>query len=149
MVHLLVHHYQLFFGGSYFLENNFCLLTIAVLGIAGILLCLGGGGSALLGWRKVEGGRSTGIKKNAPQIKSGWDYRPRKAVRPNSVANSAGAETSEVLSPERFAINNNVWLNNDPLERAAHTFMNHEPMVGDATAKAPLPDHESAVSAYD
>jgi hypothetical protein len=84
----------------------------------------------LLGWRKVEGARSARIKKNAPQIKLGWDYRPRKAIRLYAGANSAGAETSEVLSPERFAINNNVWLNNDPLERAAHTFMNHEPMRG-------------------
>jgi hypothetical protein len=66
------------FGGSYLLENNFGLLTIAVLGIAGILLCLGGAGSASFGWRKVEGARSTRIKKNAPQIKSGWDYRPEK-----------------------------------------------------------------------
>jgi hypothetical protein len=125
-------------GGSYFLENNFWLLTIAVLGIAGILLCLGGGGSALLGWRKVEGVRSTRIKKNAPQIKSGWDYRARKAIRPYAGANGAGAETSEVLSPERFDINNNVWLGKDSLERAAYTFMNHEPMVEDATTKAPL-----------
>ena len=118
-------------GGSYLLENNFWLLTIAVLGIAGILLCLGGRGSALLGWRKVEGARSTRVKKNAPQIKSGWDYRARNAIRPYAVANSAGAETSEVLRPERFAINN-VWLNhvnNDSLERAARIFMNHEPMV--------------------
>jgi uncharacterized membrane protein YeaQ/YmgE (transglycosylase-associated protein family) len=110
--------------GSYLVESNFGLLTIAVLGIAGILLCLGGAGSALFGWRKVEGARSTRIKKNAPQIKSGWDYRPRKAIRPYADANGAGAETSEVLRPERFAINNNVWLNNvtnDSLECAAHT----------------------------
>jgi len=107
--------------GSYLLENNFWLLTIAVLGIAGILLCLGGAGSALFGWRKVEGARSTRIKKNAPQIKSGWDYRPRKAIRPYADANGAGAETSEVLRPERFTINNNVWSNNDSLGRAAHT----------------------------
>jgi hypothetical protein len=136
-------------GGSYFLENNFWLLTIAVLGIVGILLCLGGGGSVLLGWRKVEGARSTRIKKNAPQIKSGWDYRPRKAIRSYAGANSAGAETSEVLSPERFAINNNVWLNNGSLECAAYTSMNLEPMVEDATTKPPLSDHESAVSTYD
>ena len=32
------------FGGSYFLENKFWLLTIALVGIAGILLCLGGAG---------------------------------------------------------------------------------------------------------
>jgi hypothetical protein len=138
--------------GSNLLENNFGLLTIAVLGIAGILLCLGGSGSAFLGWRKVEGARSTRIKKNAPQIKSGWDYRARKAIRPYPIANSAGAETSEVLSPERLAINNNVWLsnvNNDSPERAAHTFMNLEPMVEDATTKATLSDHKSPVSVYD
>jgi hypothetical protein len=136
-------------GGSYLLENNFWLLMIAVLGIAGILLCLGGRGSALLGWRKVEGARSTRVKKNAPQIKSGWDYRARNAIRPYAGANSAGAETSEVVSPERFAKNNNVWLNNDSLERADYTFMNHEPMVEDTTTKAPLSDHKSTVSAYD
>jgi hypothetical protein len=106
-------------------------------------------GECFVGWRKVEGARSTRIKKNAPQIKSGWDYRPRKAIRPYADANGAGAETSEVLRPERFAINNNVWLSEDSLERAAYTFMNHEPMVEAATAKAPLPDHESEVSTYD
>jgi hypothetical protein len=136
-------------GGSYFLENNFGLLTIAVLAIAGIFLCLGGAGSALLGWRKVEGARSMRIKKNAPQITSGWDYRPRKAIRPYPVVNSAGAETSAVLSSERFAINNNVWLNNGSLECAAYTFMNHGPMVEDATTKAPLSDNKSTVSTYD
>jgi MFS family permease len=135
--------------GSYLLENNFWLLTIAVLGIAGILLCLGRGGGALLGWRKVEEARSTRIKKNAPQIKSRWDYRARKAIREYAGAASAGAEPSKVLSPERFAINSNVWSNNDSLECAAHTFMNLEPMVEDATTKPPLSDHESTVSAYD
>ncbi len=92
---------------------------IAVLGIAIILLFLTGAGSALLGWPKVEGARSTRIKKNAPQMKSAWDYRARKAIRPYGGANGAGAETSEVSSPERFAINNNVRLNNDSLECAA------------------------------
>ena len=124
-------------GGSYFLENNFWLLTVAVLGIAGILLCLSGAGSFLLGWRKVEGARSMHRKKNALQIKPGWDYRARNAIRPYAPANSARTETSEVLSPERFAINNNVWLSKDSLERADYTFMNLEPMAEDATAKAP------------
>jgi len=99
-------------GGSYFLENNFGLLTIAVLGIAGIFLGLGGAGSALLSWGKVEGARSMRRKKNALEIKPGWDYRPRNMIRPYAGANSARAQTSEVLSPESFAINNNVWLNN-------------------------------------
>jgi len=122
--------------GSYFLENHFWWLTIAVLGVAGILLCLTGAGSALLGWPKVEGARSRRIKKNAPEIKSGWDYRASKAIRPHGDASGAEAETSKVSSPERFAINNNVRLNNDSLERAAHTFMNLEPMIEGPT-KAP------------
>ena len=94
--------------GSYLLENNFWWLMIAVLGIAGILLCLGGAGIALLGRPKTEGARSTRIKKNAPQIKSGWDYRASKAIRPHGDASGAEAETSKVSSPERFAINNNA-----------------------------------------
>src|SRR5438093_3490972 len=137
------------FGASYFLENKFWLLTIAVLGIAGILLCLGGAGSALLGRRKVEGAHSTGIKKNAPQITSGWDYRPRGAFRRFAAVHSAGAETADVLSPEPFAINNNVWLNHDSLECLAHPFMNLDPTVEDATTKAPFPDDERAVPVYD
>ena len=135
--------------GSYFLENNVWLLAIALLGIAGILLCLGGAGSALLGWPKVEGARSRRIKKNAPQTKSEWHYRARKAIRPYADANGAGAETSEVLSPDPFAINNNVWLSNDSLEYAPHAFFNLDTTVEEATAKAPLSDHESAVSTYD
>jgi hypothetical protein len=97
----------LFIGlcGSYFLENNFRLLASVLFGIAGILV--GAAVGALLDGNKVSGAPSPRIKKNAQQIKSGWDYRPRKAIRPYVGANSAGAETSEVLSPERFAINNN------------------------------------------
>ena len=123
--------------GSYLLENNFWWLTIAVLGVAGILLCLTGAGRALLGRPKVEGARSRRIKKNAPEIKSGWDYRASKAIRPHGDASGAGAEASDVRSSERFAINNNVRLNNDSLERAAYPFMNLEPMVEAAPTKAP------------
>ena len=122
---------------------------IAVLGVGGILLFLTGAGSALLGWPKVEGARSRQIKKSAPQIKSGWDYRARKAIRPHGDANGAGAETSEVRNSERCAINNNVRLNNGSLERGAYTLMNLEPKVEDTTTKALLSNHENAVSAYD
>ena len=135
--------------GSYLLKNNFWLLVIAVLGIAGMLLYLGGAGSALLRWRQVEETRSTPIRERAPQIKSGWDYRPRKAIRPYAGADSAGAEPSEVLGPESFAINNDVWLNIDSLERAAFTFVNLDPTVEDATTEEPLPGHAGAVSVYD
>ncbi len=136
-------------GGSHFLENNFALLTIAVLGIAGILLCLGVAVRPLLSWSKVERARSAPIKKNAPQTTSGWNYRPRKAIRRSAAVDSAGAEMADVLSPEPFAINNNGWLNDDALECPAHTFINRDPTVEDATAEAPLLGHASPVSAYD
>jgi len=90
-----------------------------------------------------QGARGTRIKKNAPQITSEWNYRPRETIRRFAAVDSAEAESSEILGPERFAINNSVWLNDDSLESAAYTFMNLDP------TEAPLWDHESAVSAYD
>jgi hypothetical protein len=138
-------------GGGYFLENNFALLTIAVLGIAGILLCLGGAVDilTLLSWSKVERARSTPIKKNTSRITSEWHYRPRKAIRRLAAVDSATAETSEILSPEPFAINNNGWCNDDARERTAHTFIDLDPTVEDETAEAPLLGRACAVSAYD
>ena len=139
-----------FFAGlcaNYLLGNHFVSLAIMVLGIAGILV--GGAVSVLFNRNKAGVARGTRTSKYAPQIKSGWDYRPRKAIRPYAGANSAGAEASEVLSPEPFAINNNVWFNDDSLECAAHTFINLDPTVEEATATAPLPVHAGAVSAYD
>lgn len=139
-----------FFAGlcaNYLLGNHFVSLAIMVLGIAGILV--GGAVSALFNRNKAGVARGTRTRKYTPQIKSGWDYRPRKAIRPYTGPNSAGAEASEVLSPEPFAINNNSWFNDDSLECAAHTFINLDPTVEEATAKAPLPVHAGAVSAYD
>jgi len=139
-----------FFAGlcaNYLLGNRFVSLAIMVLGIAGILV--GGAVSVLFNRNKAGVARGTRTSKYTPQIKSGWDYRPRKAIRPYTGPNSAGAEASEVLSPEPFAINNNVWFNDDSLECAADAFINLDPTVGDVTAKAPLPVHAGTVSAYD
>jgi hypothetical protein len=91
--------------GSYLLENHFWLLTIAVLGIAGILLCLGGAVGIFLNWSKVDGAPSASIKENVPRIVSQSDYRPRKAIRAPAVLDSPSAETSAVLSPDPFGIN--------------------------------------------
>ncbi len=134
-------------GGSYLLGNHFVSLAIMVLGIGGILV--GGAVSVLFNRNKAGVARGTRTSKYTPQIRSGWDYRPRKAIRQYTGANSAGTEASEVLSPEPFAINNNVWFNDDSLECAAHTFINLDPTVEEATAKAPLPGYAGAVSVYD
>jgi hypothetical protein len=151
-MHRLVRHYRHFrwLRGNYLLENSFELLMIAVLGIAGILRRLGGAERALLSSSTSERARGTQIKKNAPQITSEWDYRPRKAIRPYAAIESPRPETSDGLSPDPFAINknNNVWLNNDSLECTAHTFINLDPTVEVATTQAPLSGHAQAVSAY-
>jgi uncharacterized membrane protein YeaQ/YmgE (transglycosylase-associated protein family) len=98
---------------SYLLENHFGVLAIIVLGIVGILL--GGAAYALLNWNKVDGTRSARVKKTVSRIRSGWDYRPRQAIGRYVAVNSASEETSDVLSPEPFVINNNVWCAKDSI----------------------------------
>ena len=135
--------------GSYLLQNKFWLLTIALVGIAGIVLCLGVAAGIFLNWNKVDGAPSANIKENVPRITSQWDYRSQKPIRSPAVFDSPGAETSEVLSPDPFVIDNSFWCNDGSLECAAPTFVNLEPMVEDATTKAPLSGHARAVSTYD
>jgi uncharacterized membrane protein YeaQ/YmgE (transglycosylase-associated protein family) len=92
--------------GSYLLENNSGSLTVVALGIAGIFVCFGGAMIALLGRGQADGVRDTRIRKTVPRIRPRWDYRPRQAIRRCAAIDSARAETSDVLSPEPFTINN-------------------------------------------
>ncbi len=131
--------------GSYLLQNKFWLLTIALVGIAGIVLCLAT--------------PSAHINENVPRITSQWDYRPKKPVRAPAVFDGSGAEASEVMSPDPFGTNNNVWFSGDSLEGAAPTFINGQPdaeelmpkifsETTDPVCTAPTVD-EAAVSTYD
>ena len=116
-----------FFAGlcvSYLLQNKFWLLAIALVGIAGIVLCLGGAAGIFVNRRNIDVASSANIQENAPRITSQWDYRPNRPIRTPAVFDSPGAETSEVLSAERFGINNNLWCNDNSLEGAASTFIN-------------------------
>jgi hypothetical protein len=105
--------------------------------------------AALLNGRKADRAQTGARKKNVPRSTSEWHYRPKETTRAYAAVESAGAETSEVLAPEHFAINNNGWFNDDSLEYAPRTFVSVDPTVGDVTAKAPLSAYERAVSAYD
>jgi len=145
--------------GSYLLENHFWLLTIAGLGIASILLCLGGAVGIFLNLSKVDGTPSASIEENVPRITSQWDYRPRKATRAPAVFDSPGAETYEVLSPDPCVINNDVWCNDDSLECAARAFIRLRPdgeelmtkvlsETTDTVCATPTVD-DAAVSTYD
>lgn len=110
--------------GSYLLGNKLWLLTIAVLGIAGILLCLGAAVAIFLNQSEVNETPSVSIEKDVPQITPQWDYRPRKPIRARAALDSPSTETSDCLSSDPFGINDNVWLNDNSLEGAAPTFVN-------------------------
>ena len=119
--------------GSYLLQNKFWLLTIALIGIAGILLCLGGAAGIFLNYSRVDraasanGAPSADIRQNVPRITSQWDYRAKKRIRAHAAADIPGAETSDVQSSDLFVTNDNVWCNDNSLECATAAFINPQP----------------------
>jgi hypothetical protein len=114
--------------GSYLLGNKFWLLTIAVLGIAGILLLLGARAAIFLGQSKVDETPSAPIEENVPRLTPQWDYQPKKARRARAALDRPSTETSDGLSSDPFGINDNVRFD----------FENPEPTVENATTKAPM-----------
>jgi hypothetical protein len=81
----------------------------------------------------------TATKKNAPQITSEWNYRPRLSHRDTTIDN-ARAEALDSPTPDSFATNgnDNVWL--DFIEPGS---------VEDARTKTPLWDRAYGGSGYD
>lgn len=121
---------------SFFVGNKLWLLAIAVLGIAGILLCLGVAVSIFP--NKIEFNEtppSAVIEQNEPITSPQWDYRPRKPIRGRAVHDTPSTETSDGLSSDPFGINDNVWLNDDSDEGATPTFLNDPPH-----AEEPMPE---------
>jgi hypothetical protein len=115
-------------SGSYLLGNKLWLLTIAVLGIACILLCLGVIMVIFLNQSEVNEAPSTFIQENVSPISPQWDYRPTKGRRARAVLDSPSTETSDALTTDPFGLNDNVRFD----------FENTEPTVEDATTKAPM-----------
>jgi hypothetical protein len=136
--------------GSYLLQNKFWLLTIALIGIAGILLCLGGAAGIFLNYNRVDGAASANstpsaaVEENVPRITSQWDYRAKKRIRAHAVADIPSAETSEVLSSDSFGINDNVWCNDNSLEGVVPTFINGPPEAEEPMTKT-LPETTDSV----
>jgi hypothetical protein len=114
-------------SGSYLLANKLWLLTIAVFGIAGILLFLGAAVAIFLNQSEVNKAPSVPIEENVSEPMAQWDYRPRKPIRARAVRDSPSVETSDGLSSDLFETNNNVWLNDNSLEGAGPTFIDAPP----------------------
>jgi hypothetical protein len=145
--------------GSYLLANKLWLLTIAVLGIAGILLLLGARAAIFLNKSEVNETPSAPIEENAPRRTPQWDYQPIKARRARATLDSPSTETSDDLSSDPFGINDNVWLNDNSHEGVAPTFINGPPeaekpitealpQTTDSVCASPTVD-DAAVSRYD
>jgi hypothetical protein len=113
--------------GSYLLANKLWLLTMAVLGIAGILLLLGARAAIFLNKSEVNETPSALIEENVPRFTPQWDYRPRKPIRARGVLNSPSTKTSDDLSPDLFVTNDTVWCNDNSLEGAAAASINPQP----------------------
>jgi hypothetical protein len=95
---------------------------------------------ALRNWNRIDGAQSTLIK-NAPQIKSGWDYRPRKAIRRHTAVQRA---ETEIPANDK---NDSVRVDDRWLEFGGHTSVNVddvEAMVEKTTMRASLSAHENA-----
>jgi hypothetical protein len=114
--------------GSYLLANKSWLLTIAVLGIACILLCLGVIVAIFLNQSEVNETPSAPFEENVPRLTPQWDYRPTKARRARATLDRPSTETSDGLSSDPFGINDNVRFD----------FENREPTIEDATTKTPM-----------
>jgi hypothetical protein len=122
--------------GSYLLGNKFWLLTVAVLGIAGILLCLGAAAAISLSQSKVDEIPSASIEENMPRLTHQWDYRPRKPIRARGVLDKPGTKTSDDLSSDVFVTKDNVWGNDDSDEGATPTFINDPPRAEEPITKS-------------
>jgi hypothetical protein len=132
--------------GTYLLTNKLWLLTIAVLGIAGILLFLGAAAAIFLKQNQVDEVPSAPIEENVPRITSQWDYQPRRARRVGAALDSPSTETSDGLSSDPFGTNDNVWLNDNSIEGVDPTFINGPPEVEESRTK-PLSQTTDTVSA--
>ncbi len=133
--------------GSFLLANKLWLLTIALLGIAGILLCLGVAVAIFLNQSEVNETPSAPIEENVSEPIAQWDYRPSKPIRGRAVLDSPSAETSDGLSSDLFEINNNVWLNDNSLGGAAPTFIDEPPETEETKTEALSQTTDSVCSA--
>ena len=145
--------------GSFLLGNKLWLLAIAVVGIAGIVLCLAAAVAIFPNETELNETPRAVIEENEPITSPQWDYRPRKPIRARAVLDSPSAETSDGLSSDSPEITNNAWLNDHPLEGAVPAFIDGPPeteeTIGEALpqttdpVRSAPPIEDADVSTYD
>ena len=98
--------------GSYLLQNKFWLLTIALIGIAGILLCLGGAAGIFLNYSRVDGAASAysapsaNISQNVPRITLRPPYRSTALRSPHmsDPGSATGQRFRDGRAPSRYNV---------------------------------------------
>jgi len=143
-------------AGSYIVGRYLGLLVVLLLVVAGTVISRAV--RARLNSNNSYQQETAPSWTDTPQITAGWDYRPRRAIR-RRVDLHLAAETSEVLTPDRFVTNDDVWFNDAPLDDAAPGLLNdppgaEEPLTSalspatDPICTAPAVD-DAAISRYD
>ena len=94
----------------------------------------------LLKRNATGGAQSSRIRKRVSQIKSGWDYRPRRTIRRHATAGATAASYA-VVTQESLGTNEE----ND----VSVIFREIDPTVEDTTTKEPFSDRGYAVARYD
>src|SRR4029453_16465902 len=129
--------------GSYFLGNKLWLLTIAVLGIASVLLFFGLAVAIFLNKSEVNETPSAFIEENVPRLTPQWEYRPRKAIRRYASLDgaAAGADAADTLNSNPCEANtsDDAWF----------SFINVDPAAKEATTNTPISGEGNVVSTYD
>lgn len=132
--------------GSYLVANKLWLLTIALLGIVGILLCLGVVVAIFPNKSEVKETPITFIEESVPRRTPQWDYRPRKPIRARAALDSPSTETSDGLTSDSIVTNDNIWCNDDSPECATPIFIDR-PSDAEETITKPLPQTSDPVCA--
>ena len=108
---------------------------------------------AFRNWNQVERVQNTPMKEIAPQITSGWDYRPKKPIRRHTAVQPAETEITNLLTPDvANDKNESVRVDDRWFEFTGHASVNLddvEAMVEKTTVRASLTGHEHALSEYD
>ncbi len=129
--------------GTYLLGNKLWLLTITVLGIAGVLLCFGLAAAIFFNKSEVNETPSAFIEENVQRLTPQWDYRPRKAIRRYASLDgaAAGADTADTLNSNSSKANtsDDVWS----------SFIKVDPAARDPTTNPAILGDGRALSTYD